>query len=208
MMKTRIFFDTKFTGLQKNTTLISIGFISECGKQFYAEFADYNKSQLNDWLIENVMSGLSLDKVGVSKLTDNEACVKGDRDFIKDKLEDWLVQFDEIEMWSDCLGYNWVLFCDIFGGAQSIPENVYDIPFDLCTLMLIKGEDPDATRVLFAYDELRNTKINQHNALFDAQLIKLCYDKIEGLSETKDFLNEIVSLIEEFNEQGKDHGNR
>jgi hypothetical protein len=35
MNKTKIFFDTEFTGLHQNTTLISIGLISECGKNFY-----------------------------------------------------------------------------------------------------------------------------------------------------------------------------
>ena len=32
-----IFFDTEFTGLRKDTTLISIGMIAENGKTFYAE---------------------------------------------------------------------------------------------------------------------------------------------------------------------------
>ena len=36
----KIFFDTEFTGLHKNTTLISIGLVAENGKKFYAEFND------------------------------------------------------------------------------------------------------------------------------------------------------------------------
>ena len=48
MSKTKIFFDAEFTGLHQKTTLISIGFISECGKTFYAELTDYDKSQIND----------------------------------------------------------------------------------------------------------------------------------------------------------------
>lgn len=35
-----IFFDTEFTGLHKDTTLISIGLVSETGEKFYAEFDD------------------------------------------------------------------------------------------------------------------------------------------------------------------------
>ncbi len=31
-----IFFDTEFTGLHRNTTLISIGLITETGEGFYA----------------------------------------------------------------------------------------------------------------------------------------------------------------------------
>ena len=37
----RIFFDTEFTGLHQNTTLISIGCIDENGRTFYAESTDY-----------------------------------------------------------------------------------------------------------------------------------------------------------------------
>ena len=54
MSKTKIFFDTEFTGLHQKTTLISIGLISECGKSFYAEFNDYDFNQVDDWLKENI----------------------------------------------------------------------------------------------------------------------------------------------------------
>ena len=37
----KIFFDTEFTGLHKDTSLISIGLVDEDGKTFYAEFLDY-----------------------------------------------------------------------------------------------------------------------------------------------------------------------
>jgi len=43
---TRIFFDTEFTGLHKDTTLISIGLIAEDGRTFYAEF-NLNKQEFS-----------------------------------------------------------------------------------------------------------------------------------------------------------------
>ena len=57
---TKIFFDTEFTGLHQNTTLVSIGLISEDGKTFYAEITDYDKSQVDKWLQENVIDKLIL----------------------------------------------------------------------------------------------------------------------------------------------------
>ena len=39
----KVFFDTEFTGLHRNTTLISIGLVSEDGRTFYAEFNDYDR---------------------------------------------------------------------------------------------------------------------------------------------------------------------
>lgn len=195
---TKIFFDTEFTGLHKNTTLISIGLISECGKTFYAELTDYDKSQVDDWLQENVLSKLRLtDKITASVgswenwITDNGEysnalemalanknmfefeCI-GQAPMIKNRLEKWLSQFDKVEMWSDCLAYDWVLFCDIFGHAFNIPKNVYYMPFDICTLMKDKGIDPDINREEFA--GLSNSQ--KHNALWDATVIKACYEKL------------------------------
>ena len=47
-----IFFDTEFTGLQKDTDLISIGLITWGGSTFYAEFTDYRKELCDDWIKE------------------------------------------------------------------------------------------------------------------------------------------------------------
>lgn len=53
----KIFMDTEFTGLHKNTKLISIGLISEDGRSFYGELNDYG--EVNDsWLLENVIDNL------------------------------------------------------------------------------------------------------------------------------------------------------
>lgn len=55
-----LFFDTEFTGLHKDTNLISIGIVSEDGKKFYAEFCDYDRTKCDDWILENVISNLYL----------------------------------------------------------------------------------------------------------------------------------------------------
>ena len=62
-----IYFDTEFTGLHKDTTLISIGLISEDNKTFYAEFTDYDESQCDDWMKTNVIYNLSIKDYGVTK---------------------------------------------------------------------------------------------------------------------------------------------
>ena len=88
-------------------------------------------------------------------------------------------------MWSDCLAYDWVLFNNIFGHAFNIPKNVYYIPMDLCTLLELKGINPDILREELACIEnmkMPNGKftekkedIPKHNALWDAIVIKECY---------------------------------
>ncbi|MCH9739493.1 MAG: 3'-5' exoribonuclease [Epsilonproteobacteria bacterium] len=159
----KIFFDTEFTGLHKNTTLISIGMVAEDGRELYCELNDYDKSQVDNWIKENVISNLyNTNPINKKQL--------------KKTIEGFLEPYDSVEIWSDCLSYDWVLFNDIFGHAFNIPKNVYYIPFDICTLMKIKGVDPDINREEYCgFAEEINQK---HNALHDARVIKACYRKL------------------------------
>jgi len=189
----KIFFDTEFTGLHQNTTLISIGMISEDGRKFYAEFNDYDKTQVDSWLQENVIDNLLFkappkdqqEYYMASRTEDNiignylyeyyNLDMRGSTEEIKVELEKWLSQFDSVEMWSDCLAYDWVLFCQIFGHAFNIPKNVYYIPFDICTMMKLKGIDPDISREEFVENSVSGVR---HNSLYDAKVIKACYEKL------------------------------
>jgi len=185
MSKTKIFFDTEFTGLHQGTTLISIGAISECGKTFYAEFTDYAITQVDDWLRENVLSKLHLDieKHGQnsSSCVGNDWLYKGTKYETGLMLEAWLKQFEEVVIWSDCLAYDWVLFNDLFGGAFRIPKNVYYIPFDICTVFEIKGINADISREEFVGAWKESQIEFKHNALWDAKVIKMCYEKLFGV---------------------------
>ena len=58
--------------------------------------------------------------------------------------------------------------------SLKIPKNIYYIPLDICTLFKVKGIDPDISREEFSGV---NSK-NKHNSLFDAKVIKLCYEKL------------------------------
>lgn len=177
---TNVYFDTEFTGLHQRTTLVSIGLIAETGQTFYAELTDYDQLQVDDWLRENVISKLYLDGCYPHDLS----CIalKADKGVVEDELRRWLRQFDKVEMWSDCLSYDWMLFCQLFGHAFNIPKNVYYIPFDICTLFKVKGIDPDVSREEFTSDMTNTISIaKKHNALYDAEVIRLCYRKLSTL---------------------------
>jgi hypothetical protein len=190
MSNIKLFFDTEFTGLHKNTTLISIGIVSENNKTFYAELTDYDQNQIDEWLQKNVIENLTIDIDKLGKFGDNDNwIIRGDTQSIKYYLEQWLSQFDNVEIWSDCLSYDWVLFNNIFGHAFNIPDNVYYIPFDICTLFKIKGVDPDISREQFTGivnsggQNVTSELLLKHNALFDAKVIKMCYDLLISKSE-------------------------
>ena len=172
----RIFFDTEFTGLHQNTTLISIGLVSENGYTFYAEFNDYDKSQLNDWLQENVLPYLQFKEVdtAITELNLEHHRMKANCQVIAATLADWLAQFEAVEMWADYPAYDWVLFCDLFSSSLELPKKIPHNPFDLATLLKVTGIDPKVDRKTLA--ELPN--LNLHNALDDAELTKACYEKV------------------------------
>jgi hypothetical protein len=83
-------------------------------------------------------------------------------------------------MWSDCLSYDWVLFSQIWGHAFNIPKNVYYIPFDICTVFKMKAIDPDVSREKFGCGEVYH-EMPKHNALWDARVIKMCYEKLNDV---------------------------
>jgi len=110
---TKLFFDTEFTGLHQKTTLISIGIVSDCGKTFYAEFTDYDKKQVDEWLQTNVIDNLYL-SVMDNNASLNEWRLIANTEAIKEALERWIEQFESVQVWSDCLSYDWVLFCNFW----------------------------------------------------------------------------------------------
>ena len=171
-----LYFDMEFTGLHQNTTIISIGIISEDGKTFYAELNDYDKKQVDKWLEDNVISNLELtEQKEVVEYNGDDVRVYGNKKDLKKYLTEWLEQFGDVKIWSDCLSYDWVLFNSIFGTAFDIPKNIYYIPMDICTVFEVMGIDPDISREEFVGVKSKDKK---HNALWDAIIIKKCYEKI------------------------------
>lgn len=194
-----LFFDFEFTGLHAGTTPISLGIVAENFGFFYAEFTDYDKTQIErekdggEFIKTNVLDNLVLEKQNLKendfyeyyKGNDLFAMkVRGNKSFIAEKLKKWLFSFNtQLEMWGDCLHYDWVLFLDLFGTAFDLPECVYYIPFDICTLFKVKNIDPDINREEFVEEYIKTYKeavnfSNKHNSLHDADIIMYCYNKL------------------------------
>lgn len=168
----KIFFDTEFTGLKKDTALLSIGIVDENGREFYSEVeAPEIMADVNQWIKENVIANFTREKTFSNKLD------------LRKQLMDFFSYYDHgetIEVWSDCLAYDWVLFCDVFDGAFGIPRNIYYIPFDICTLLKVKDYDPDVNR-----EEFAGMEGAKHNALHDARVIKACYERLMSENDSK-----------------------
>ena len=198
----KIFFDTEFTGLHKDTTLISIGLIDENGRTFYGEFSDYDESKCDNWIRENVIKHLKWSKEGPVEdfvnIYANGWEAFGSKEYIKIVLSEWLSTYDNVELVSDCCHYDMVLFIDIFGDAWSIPDAVnpacHDINQDIAKYFDISEREAfDLSREKFiekvnldSLDELNNFDISErekiiniegdkHNSLYDAKVIKEIY---------------------------------
>jgi len=184
----KVFFDTEFTGLHQSTTLISIGCVTEDGSEFYAELTDFDRILVDQWIQDNVIAHLIYpdDVVNHSNIVMEyppDIKCTGNTDFVARHLEKWLFDLGSVQMISDCLSYDWVLFCNLWGHAFKIPANVSPAPRDINQdIADCLGIDEEAA-FHFSREEFVTVPDNfgqKHNALYDARVIKLCWEKIEA----------------------------
>lgn len=206
-IKMKVFFDTEFTGLKKDTSLISIGCISENGDQFYAELDDFNKHDVNEWMKENVFkhtirvgpngyfnkSNIKLESTIINASKKSTVCYGG-RGKVSFAIKDWLKiiggQENGIEFVSDVCHYDMVLMVDLLTDGKTaldLPEWIgaacYDINQDIAWVYNIDERTAfEKSRELVAEDlwpsyPFFNTM--KHNALYDAEVISVIYKVIE-----------------------------
>ena len=121
LTKNIVFYDLEYTSKHQFTLPISIGMVSSNGSnEFYAEFTDYDYSQVDQWLQTNVIDLLTLkDKQdGFLEKTPAKTLVKGNIEHVlcsSGGLNDWISQWDRpIIMASFSNSYDWVLFREMF----------------------------------------------------------------------------------------------
>ena len=185
----KIFFDTEFTGLHKNTELISIGLIAENGNTFYGEITNYDKSQVDNWIQENVINNLKHHGHYMIKESKENYEISMDFEDVSFALNKWLEQFDTVEWVSDVCHYDMVLLIDLLtnhGSALDLPyEKIssvcHDINQDIAEAYYISE--------ISAFDKsregiLKDSKIEitgeKHNSLYDAKVIKAIYNWLCG----------------------------
>jgi hypothetical protein len=187
MPRSKLFFDTEFTGLRQGTGLISLALCAADGRELYAELSDFEREACDPWVARHVLPHTRwlhrqplpaprLEREGGTSL-----CLGG-RERVRQTLQEWLAGFGPVELWGDCPAYDWVLFCELFGGALALPSSVYYIPFDLATLLRVRGLDPDSDRAELAggLEAAAGAGAARHNALTDARLIRACHARLDG----------------------------
>ncbi len=183
MENKHIFLDTEFTKLSKKGQLISVGLVTEDGKQFYAEFNDFVIEECTPFVKSDVIPNLKFyNKMPTKTFVKTDPFdynVLGATQLIKDHLTIWLKNFKKFQITfvADVLMYDWVLFVDIVadttGDMPVFPKNVNYIPTDIANLFTFKGLDADLNR-----QEYVAKTFKQHNALEDAKQCMMCYKKL------------------------------
>ncbi len=150
----RYWFDTEFIerGPTQPIRLLSIGMVSEDGRELYCEVAnahyliDRDYDQYGDpWLLSNVKPHIS---------ADGET-----RDEIKARILAFIGD-DTPEFWAYFADYDWVVFCQIFGRMIDLPKGWPMHCLDLKQRMKDRG---------FERERLPEQGDAEHSALNDAR---------------------------------------
>lgn len=185
----KIYFDMEMSELTPYASIISLGFVSECGDKLYLESTNFDPEDCSDWVQENVITNLSLKPSFQCYVdyTDNSIKHCADENTLRNDILSWiqmlLVAYGEsaCQFYCDCYAYDWVLLVELLTngkGALDMPKFINYIPIDLSTALHINNIDPDINREEFA--GIKDTS-KKHNALFDAEVIKACYEKLNLL---------------------------
>ena len=189
-----IYFDTEFTGLNQDTTLISIGLVAENGDTFYAELTDYDETQCDDWIKTNVLGNLKLGFLKNNHVILPEEpghCweVRGDTKYVRLLLTSWLSHYTDVQLVSDVCHYDMVLLMGLFRDPlkqisdafrftdmTGICSVCHDINQDIAHFLDIsEAKAFDVSRESLVQVPIEGEK---HNALYDAKIIKYIYELI------------------------------
>jgi oligoribonuclease (3'-5' exoribonuclease) len=191
-MSKLIYMDLEFTGLQQQTVLISLGLVADTGETFYAEnlgfscpehFASFDDARFFE---ENIKPSLMFygTKATTVEREGRSYRVAGQPYLIRSSLEEWFQKLsgtavppdDSFQIVGDVCTYDWVVFCNLWKHALSVPSYIYYIPFDIATMMPMCGYHSDTSRESLIEETVNGSK---HNALYDAQVIRLIHKRLQ-----------------------------
>lgn len=171
-----VFIDTEFTSLHAFATLVSAGMVTMDGREHYVSLNDYDRDQITPWVRDNVLS-----KIDESKSVSTLEALNQTRAFLESygkgekisfitpgKCADLTLVF---QLWhAQYPERKYFHFSDCLPNYLCHREHI-----DLDTLFFAAGLDPDVEREDYVSAK---TPEQKHNALFDAQVVRLCFLKM------------------------------
>jgi hypothetical protein len=167
-----IYYDTEFLEDGKTTDLISIGMVTDDGREYYAVVGDddlISRAREHPWLLESVVSSLPVKASGTGNFWDWDGqhpdypSVK-DRAVIAAEVRDFILAKPDPRLWAWYGSYDHVVLSQLWGRMIDHPAGVPMWTADLKqeTELLGYGED----------DLPALPGVVQHNALSDAREVK------------------------------------
>lgn len=197
-----VYFDMEFTGLIKDTDVISIGLITNNGEFFYGEITDYDKSKCTDWIKENVINNLLFKgEDHYDYLLNNSTYVSGTKEKVSIMLREWLASLitfdnDVIQFVSDVCHYDFVLLIDLLSSnALLLPDYISPVCIDINPMIAKEYGlyDYDAFMITREYlsNSIRGTVQSyyggwynkKHNSMWDAYVIMEIYHSLYKTEE-------------------------
>jgi hypothetical protein len=161
-----IFFDTEFSDLCVDPRLVSIGLISEDGREFYAELSDtYQPKDCGAFTQEGVLP----------LLQGGDALMRMDQ--LTLRLGNWLESFEQpVQLATDSLSWDWPWIQEIFYLPGTWPENLDGKPVQLYEVI----DSPFFERAVEKAFETHQPRLKRHHALDDAKANRLAYLSYKG----------------------------
>ena len=198
----KLFFDTEFTGLHKNTALISVGIVAEDGRRFYGVLNDFDRMQCTQWIKKNVLKGSVEDLlcIPVSIIEDigedgkyrDFWIVSGNKRLVSIHLNrwlNWIGGYDSIQFVSDVCHYDFVLLIDLItngGTAFDLPGNISPVCHDMNQDIARFYKVTDAEAFDMDREQIMNdlcgqdyiVKGNKHDAMYDAEVMRAIWREV------------------------------
>jgi 3' exoribonuclease, RNase T-like len=147
----RIWFDTEFDENGKTIELISIGMVTEDGREYYAVNSEYDPTQANDWLKQNVLNCLG------------NTVPKRRSEIQKDISV--LVGRATPEFWAYFGEYDWIVLRQLFGNMMQWPQG-----------WPLSHRNLEQFRIDLDLNDLPKQEQGIHNALEDARWTKKAWE--------------------------------
>lgn len=139
----RIFYDTEFIEDGETIGLISIGMVTDDGREYYAVNADmpFERIKEHDWLLRNVVPSLplrnrkGLDEIvadpncyprpalSMLRLDDHDITVKP-RTVIRNEVAAFILSTPQPQLWAWYAAYDHVALAQLFGPMIELPKGI------------------------------------------------------------------------------------
>lgn len=147
----QIFMDTEFNEQGGNIDLISIALVNEMGRELCltsSEF-DLEAAKAKPWLVENVLSKLP-----------PQALWKTRKEIVAEIIR-FVGNDPKPRFWAWFGAYDWVLFCQLFGGMLNLPKKWPQHVLDLKQEHVLAGSPRLPLQMEGEHDALEDAKWNR-----------------------------------------------